>query len=206
MTSRRPLAVGVVLGLIALSGGCTSGGDERPDRPEVPERRSSAASPSEPTPKAPNPTNVFSEVTSSTAIPAAEFEISLDGAVKGKASGSVRTRCLEGPGFFDVEVTPDAPMPAGDVSITSVVFGAPGFRGPGSYDAARADDAEWSVGLVDVENGAPFEFYSPMDGPSGSITVHDDGKSGRFEIRGLVDDEGGTLSATGRFTCSVIER
>ena len=200
MMPRRILSIGVVLGL-ALSAGCTSDGDERP------ERRSTPAPPSEPgPPETPSPTNVFDDATSTTAIPVADFDITLDGAVKGTASGSVRARCLEGPGYLDVEVTPDAPMRAGDVAITSVVFGAPGFRGPGSYDAARADDAEWSVGLVDVENGAPSEFYSPMDGPSGSITVNDDGMSGRFEIRGLVNDEGETLSATGRFACGAIER
>ncbi|HVF32641.1 MAG TPA: hypothetical protein VM933_06360 [Acidimicrobiales bacterium] len=139
-------------------------------------------------------------------IPTAEFEVSLTGAVTAKASGAVRTRCVQGAGFFDVEVTPDVPLRAGDVAITSIVFGAPGFRGPGRYDAAAADDAEWSVGLVDVEHGAPSEFYSPLDGASGAITVAPDGKSGRFEIRGLVSDEGGTLAATGTFTCGSVER
>lgn len=206
MTARRG-AVAILL-VTVLLGGCT-GRDEPPGAagPTTTPPADATTPPDAPggAGAAPEPTSVFSGVTTAPTTPAVGFEISIGGAVTAKASGTVRTRCIQGKGFFDVEVTPDVPLAAGDVAISSVVFGAPGFRGPGRYDAARADDAEWSVGLIDAD-GAPREYYSPLDGAAGSVTVADDGKSGRFDIRGLVDDDGGTLTASGAFTCGTVER
>lgn len=203
MTARRTV-LAILLGAVLLAG-CSSGDDDvSGPSTTTPPATDTPAPPAAPG-AAPEPTTVFSGATTAPPVPAVGFEISLGGAVTAKASGPARTRCVQGKGFFDVEVIPDVPLTAGDVAVSSVVFGAPGFRGPGRYDAAGADDAEWSVGLITAD-GAPTEFYSPLDGPSGSVTVGDDGKSGRFDIRGLVDDDGATLSATGSFSCGTVER
>lgn len=212
-TARRVL---LLLAALAVTSSCSSGGGDQgrgQRRTTADERRNAAAGgpdadapDAEALPAETGPTSVFSGVTTAPPVPAAEFEVSLTGTVTARAAGPARTRCIEGAGYFDVEVTPDTPLPAGAVAITSVVFDAPGFRGPGRYDAGRVAGAEWSVALVDVDNGAPSEYYSPRQGPQGAVTVDEDGRSGRFEIRGLVDDEGNTLSASGRFVCGTVER
>jgi hypothetical protein len=213
MTGPRRLLVAIVL--LATGAACSSGDRAESERQgaattTAPADGAAADDAGEVTePAAPpaetGPTSVFSGVTTAPTVPTSGFEIALSGAVAAKASGEARTRCVKGNGFFDVDVVPEPPLSAGAIAIASMNFGAPKFRGPGRYDAAGADDAEWSVGLVEVENGAPLEFYSPLQGPSGTITIADDGKSGRFEIRGLLDDEGRTLAAVGRFTCGTVE-
>lgn len=144
-------------------------------------------------------------VTTEAPPPRVALEVRVGGAVTATASGDVAARCLRGPGFLDVDVTAEPPLAAGQFGITSLVFSAPGYRGPGRYDASAADDEEWALGLVDLETEEPFEFYTPSGGVDGSVTIADGGRTGTFDIRGLVDDEERRVTVAGRFTCGTIE-
>ena len=147
----------------------------------------------------------FAAVTTEPPAPRVALEVRVGGTISANAAGDVTARCLRGPGFLDVDVIAEPPLAAGAYGITSLVFSAPGYRGPGRYDAGAADDEEWAVALVDLETEEPLEFFSPAGGVSGAVVIEGDGRTGTFDIRGLVDVEERTITVAGRFTCGTVE-
>lgn len=211
---RSTIAAGAAAAVL-VSGACSSTEEDR--RPEGASPRSTSTSTTSttdaPTPgddasDGPPPTraaDLLAAVTTEAPAPRVALEVRLGGTVTGTATGDVTARCLRGPGFLDVDVVAEPPLPAGRYGITSLVFSAPGYRGPGRYDASRADDEEWAIALVDLETEEPLEFFSPADGVRGSVTIDDGGTAGSFDIRGLVDVEDRSVTVTGRFTCGAVE-
>ena len=161
--------------------------------------------PTEDSPSTTTMADQFAAVTTEAPAPRVALELRLTGAVSGTATGDVAARCLRGSGYLDIDIVAEPPLPIGQFGVTSLVFSAPRYRGPGRYDASAADDEEWAVALVDLETDEPLEFYAPGTGVDGSVTIDDGGKSGTFDIRGLVDDEQRSVAVAGRFTCGAVE-
>lgn len=215
MIGRRVGAVAVAVSL-GVSGACSSDRDD--DLPEAgPSSSTTTSTTSTAVTSAPaaaeapegSPTTLTADrlaaVTTEPPAPKVALEVRLGGTVTGTATGDVTARCVRGPDYLDVDVIAEPPLSAGQYGITSLVFSAPGYRGPGRYDAARADDEEWAIGLVDLETEEPLEFFSPERGASGSVVIDGDGRTGSFDIRGLIDVEERTVTVAGRFTCGTVE-
>ena len=219
MTARRRRATAAgLLSVALLAGACSSKDDDRPEASSASSTTSTTdatgdatgdATPSAEEPAEGAPTTLMADrlasVTTEPPAPRVALEVEIGGTVSGKATGDVTARCVRGSGYLDVDVIAERPLPLGQYGITSLVFSAPGYRGPGRYDASRADDEEWAVALVDLETDEPLEFYSPADGVGGSVTIDAGGKAGSFDIRGLVDNEERSVTVTGRFTCGAVE-
>ncbi len=207
---RAPALLGA-FAVVSLLGGCSRGGGSSPIAVAPPTSTTSTGAPVTVAPgdgeaSTKTDADLFAGATTAPPSPSAAFSIRLSGVFSGQADGAAATQCLTGDGYFDVVVAPEPPLGAGAWSVSGLTFGAPKFRGPGTYRAADAKDAEWSVELVDPTSGGQLSFYSPMAGASGTIVVGDDGRSGRFDIGGLVNGEGDALAVSGRFTCGSVEK
>ncbi len=139
--------------------------------------------------------------------PAGDVEVKLSRAVAGTASGKPEVRCVTGKGFFDVVLSFEAsPRPLNpEMGLVSLSFGAPGFKGPGKY-GVDGNAGAYGVLVEDTKTKEGFEFFAPDRGLAGSVEIGGDAKSGKFDVRGLVDIDARPLDVSGSFTCGSVEQ